>query len=103
MDYNQAIERIGEVIDAAGGGLKLWPDSSSKTIQPPRAAAAPLPPATAPSRQAVIAASPRAAARRAGTCTLQPIRCNSRHIPARVYSAPSRRQVTSVIRASVQH
>jgi hypothetical protein len=36
------------------------------------------------SRQVVIAASSRSAARRAGTCTLQPIRCSSRSIPASV-------------------
>src|SRR5262245_5972863 len=38
----------------------------------------------ASSRQAAIAASSRSAARRAGTCTLHPIRCSSRSSPARV-------------------
>ena len=36
------------------------------------------------SRHAAIFASSRSAARRAGTCTLHPIRCSSRSAPARV-------------------
>ena len=36
------------------------------------------------SRQAAIAVSSRSAARRAGTCTLQPVRCSSTSSPARV-------------------
>ena len=36
------------------------------------------------SRQAAIRSSSRSAARRAGTCTLHPMRCNSRSIPASV-------------------
>jgi len=54
-------------------------------------------------RQAAMAASSRSAAWREGNCTLHPIRCTSRSAPARVYSAPNCRQMTSVIRASVQH
>jgi transposase len=41
-------------------------------------------------------------ARRAGTCTLQPIRCSSTSIPASVYSTPNRRHAWPAIRASVQ-
>jgi hypothetical protein len=53
--------------------------------------------------QAAIFASSRSVALREGTCTLQPIRCSSRSIPARVYSTPNRRRTTSAILAKVQH
>ena len=50
-----------------------------------------------------MAASSRSAARRAGTCTLHPIRCSSTSIPASVYSTRNRRATSSAIRARVQH
>jgi len=43
------------------------------------------------SRHWAIWSSSRSAARRAGTCTLHPIRCSSTSIPASVYAAPNRR------------
>ena len=55
------------------------------------------------SRHLAIFSSSRSAARRAGTCTLHPIRCSSTSIPASVYSTPNRRQTWSATRASVQH
>ena len=51
-----------------------------------------LSPARSPPATLAIASSSRSAARRAGTCTLQPIRCSSTSIPASVYSTPNRRQ-----------
>ena len=55
------------------------------------------------SRHAAMAASSRSAACRAGTCTLHPIRCSSRSIPASVYRAPNRCHTRSAILVSVQH
>ena len=55
------------------------------------------------SRHLAVFSSSRSVARRAGTCTDQPIRCNSTAIPASVYSTPNRRQACSATRASVQH
>ena len=54
-------------------------------------------------RHAAIRASSRSAARRAGTCTLHPIRCSSKSTPARVYSTLNRERITAAMRASVQH
>ena len=51
----------------------------------------------------VTAASSRSTARRAGTCTLHPIRCSSTSIPASVQSTRNRRRTTFAIRARVQH
>jgi hypothetical protein len=55
------------------------------------------------SRQAAIWSSSRSAARRAGTCTLQPIRCSSTSSPASVYSTRNRSRTSPPMRASVQH
>ena len=56
-----------------------------------------------PSRHLAAFSSSRSAARRAGTCTDQPIRCSSTSIPASVYSTPNRRQTWPATRARVQH
>jgi hypothetical protein len=55
------------------------------------------------SRHLAIVSSSRSVARRAGTCTDQPIRCSSTSIPASVYSTPNSRQTWSAILARVQH
>jgi hypothetical protein len=56
-----------------------------------------LPPATPPAAWPRSGASSRSLAWRAGSYMLDPIRCTSRSAPARVYPAPNRRQMTSVI------
>ena len=56
-----------------------------------------LPPATPPAARPRSGVSSRSLAWRAGNYTLDPIRCTSRSAPARVYPAPNRSQMTSVI------
>src|SRR6266851_2475797 len=53
------------------------------------------------SRHLAIFSSSRSAARRAGTCTDQPIRCSSTAVPASVYSTPNSRQACSATWAGV--
>jgi hypothetical protein len=79
---------------AAAPGAALWAALSPSRIRPRRPARRPGPPPSfttgqASSRHAAIRSSSRSAARRAGTYTLQPIRCSSTSIPASVYSTPN--------------
>ena len=93
------IPRRAQVLDR--GGLSDWPVSSSKTIQPPRAAAVLLPGARSPFFHTSMAPSSRSMARRAPSWHDQPCRCSRYQIPGTVHWTPNFPATRSRTRASV--
>ena len=95
---DRVIPRRAQVLDR--GGLSDWPDSSSKTIQPPRAAAVLLPGARSPSSTPRWRRRP---ARWPGAPHLahQPRRRSRYQTPGMVYCTPNLLATRSRTRASV--